>query len=58
MARHERNLYFKRLCELRDQYRTRGAADRRGTTTLAEAIAAAELAMLASSAKPEQPPAA
>jgi len=57
MTRYERNLYFKRLCELRDGYRTRGVADRRSTTTIAEAIAAAELAMLASPAKPEQPPA-
>ena len=58
MTRYERNQYFKRLCELREQYRTRGSADRRGTTTIAQAIAAAEAALLASPATPEQPPAA
>lgn len=55
MTRYERNLYFKKLCELRDGYRTRDAADRRGTTTIAEAIAAAEAAMLESEARPEEP---
>jgi hypothetical protein len=57
MTRYERSQYFKRLCELRDGYRTRGAADRRGPTTIAQAIAAAELAMQAASSTPEQPPA-
>ena len=57
MTRYERNQYFKRLCELREQYRDRGADDRRGTTTIAQAIAAAEAVMLASPAPPEQPPA-
>jgi hypothetical protein len=58
MTRHERTQFFKRLCEMRDQYRTRGVADRPGTTTIAEAIIVAELAMTAPRTGTEQPPAA